>query len=168
SAFYLCVLRSSTAPWPKGSSQIWTVLLTLSSFFFSSRRRHTIFSRDWSSGVCSSDLGRARPARKGILPEDGRQGKEQGGLGQELSQKAPLRPMAATKVETGPVAAERSGANGIISLSDVVRRLHGSALSRRSTIVMASRWRSSDVQASAGYPATWRPVPGASQRGGSS
>src|SRR5690606_39811090 len=24
--------------------------------FFSSRRRHTIFSRDWSSDVCSSDL----------------------------------------------------------------------------------------------------------------
>src|SRR5690606_39560944 len=25
-------------------------------FFFSSRRRHTSFSRDWSSDVCSSDL----------------------------------------------------------------------------------------------------------------
>src|SRR5690606_39289996 len=25
-------------------------------FFFSSRRRHTRFSRDWSSDVCSSDL----------------------------------------------------------------------------------------------------------------
>src|SRR5690606_40379887 len=32
-------------------------------FFFSSRRRHTRFSRDWSSDVCSSDLaanGRSR------------------------------------------------------------------------------------------------------------
>src|SRR5690606_41193408 len=28
----------------------------LSFFFFSSRRRHTSFSRDWSSDVCSSDL----------------------------------------------------------------------------------------------------------------
>src|SRR5690606_40775176 len=27
-------------------------------FFFSSRRRHTRFSRDWSSDVCSSDLAR--------------------------------------------------------------------------------------------------------------
>src|SRR5690606_10679758 len=27
-------------------------------FFFSSRRRHTRFSRDWSSDVCSSDLSR--------------------------------------------------------------------------------------------------------------
>src|SRR5690606_16892050 len=28
-------------------------------FFFSSRRRHTRFSRDWSSDVCSSDLSGA-------------------------------------------------------------------------------------------------------------
>src|SRR5690606_39576943 len=28
----------------------------ISRFFFSSRRRHTRFSRDWSSDVCSSDL----------------------------------------------------------------------------------------------------------------
>src|SRR5690606_40843461 len=31
-------------------------LLWALSFFFSSRRRHTRFSRDWSSDVCSSDL----------------------------------------------------------------------------------------------------------------
>src|SRR5690606_39621070 len=30
--------------------------LIVSVFFFSSRRRHTRFSRDWSSDVCSSDL----------------------------------------------------------------------------------------------------------------
>src|SRR5690606_40327810 len=30
--------------------------LTVLWFFFSSRRRHTRFSRDWSSDVCSSDL----------------------------------------------------------------------------------------------------------------
>src|SRR2546430_17031099 len=29
-------------------------------FFFSSRRRHTRFDCDWSSDVCSSDLGQAR------------------------------------------------------------------------------------------------------------
>src|SRR5690606_40117132 len=32
-------------------------LLVVFIFFFSSRRRHTRFSRDWSSDVCSSDLG---------------------------------------------------------------------------------------------------------------
>src|SRR2546422_9843466 len=31
-------------------------------FFFSSRRRHTRCSRDWSSDVCSSDLPRDRMA----------------------------------------------------------------------------------------------------------
>src|SRR5690606_40575534 len=36
---------------------ILSFLLSASSkFFFSSRRRHTRFSRDWSSDVCSSDL----------------------------------------------------------------------------------------------------------------
>src|SRR5690348_17517659 len=29
-------------------------------FFFSSRRRHTRWTGDWSSDVCSSDLGRRR------------------------------------------------------------------------------------------------------------
>src|SRR6266511_5693498 len=43
-------------------------------FFFSSRRRHTRFSRDWSSDVCSSDLARLvgvgqAPARPtGVIP----------------------------------------------------------------------------------------------------
>src|SRR5690606_41113795 len=39
-------------------------------FFFSSRRRHTRFSRDWSSDVCSSDLGHAH--RPGIWRRHGR------------------------------------------------------------------------------------------------
>src|SRR2546429_6023358 len=41
-------------------------------FFFSSRRRHTRCSRDWSSDVCSSDLMRVLPVlfrmeRNGVL-----------------------------------------------------------------------------------------------------
>src|SRR5690606_40037821 len=35
-------------------------------FFFSSRRRHTRFSRDWSSDVCSSDLGGAQPFNQNV------------------------------------------------------------------------------------------------------
>src|SRR5690606_40593804 len=35
------------------------ILSFLFIFFFSSRRRHTRFSRDWSSDVCSSDLQQA-------------------------------------------------------------------------------------------------------------
>src|SRR6266536_5190077 len=36
-------------------------------FFFSSRRRHTRSTRDWSSDVCSSDLARAVPAEDARL-----------------------------------------------------------------------------------------------------
>src|SRR5690606_40869227 len=35
-------------------------------FFFSSRRRHTRFSRDWSSDVCSSDLLRSDYGADGV------------------------------------------------------------------------------------------------------
>src|SRR6266496_2997889 len=36
------------------------MLMIIVFFFFSSRRRHTRSLRDWSSDVCSSDLGRFR------------------------------------------------------------------------------------------------------------
>src|SRR5699024_11638916 len=36
----------------------------VSYFFFSSRRRHTRSKRDWSSDVCSSDLGRVIGAQR--------------------------------------------------------------------------------------------------------
>src|SRR5258707_11466995 len=38
-----------------------TLRLFLVFFFFSSRRRHTRYWRDWSSDVCSSDLPAHRP-----------------------------------------------------------------------------------------------------------
>src|SRR5437660_5080007 len=37
-------------------------------FFFSSRRRHTRWPRDWSSDVCSSDLDAAAEGGRGALP----------------------------------------------------------------------------------------------------
>src|SRR5690606_40620624 len=41
-------------------------------FFFSSRRRHTRFSRDWSSDVCSSDLEHRAPYGTGdVSPRQG-------------------------------------------------------------------------------------------------
>src|SRR2546421_11748497 len=58
-------------------------------FFFSSRRRHTRSDRDWSSDVCSSDLGAGGGAEGsrgehavadgGLLPRGG--GPEAGGAG---------------------------------------------------------------------------------------
>src|SRR6266511_2925104 len=38
-------------------------------FFFSSRRRHTRFSRDWSSDVCSSDLSEVPVTRRKPLEQ---------------------------------------------------------------------------------------------------
>src|SRR3712207_8461193 len=47
-------------------------MLVLSIFFFSSRRRHTRYWRDWSSDVCSSDLTSwspvIQPRSYGVLP----------------------------------------------------------------------------------------------------
>src|SRR5690606_3689718 len=43
------------------------VSLFLFFFFFSSRRRHTRFSRDWSSDVCSSDLQVVADRKAGTL-----------------------------------------------------------------------------------------------------
>src|SRR2546430_6723721 len=37
-------------------------------FFFSSRRRHTRFDCDWSSDVCSSDLGACFAKRAEVFP----------------------------------------------------------------------------------------------------
>src|SRR5690625_5144996 len=41
-------------------------------FFFSSRRRHTMWPRDWSSDVCSSDLAFGEGDTVGDLPQDHR------------------------------------------------------------------------------------------------
>src|SRR5690625_2138428 len=49
----------------RGTRQTWGTL----SLFFSSRRRHTSWPRDWSSDVCSSDLPDAvQPFLDYILP----------------------------------------------------------------------------------------------------
>src|SRR6266496_2509039 len=42
-----------------------------SAFFFSSRRRHTRSLRDWSSDVCSSDLGKVLAAASLPAPKHG-------------------------------------------------------------------------------------------------
>src|SRR5215510_6941558 len=54
-------------------------------FFFSSRRRHTRWPRDWSSDVCSSDLAQVQPmvedaraAGLGVTIHVGEEGGEMG------------------------------------------------------------------------------------------
>src|SRR4051812_49678427 len=54
-------------------------------FFFSSRRRHTILTCDWSSDVCSSDLGLRHAAPAGLRER----------IAGSLDDKAEPRPKAA-------------------------------------------------------------------------
>src|SRR5262249_59954062 len=60
----------------------------VSFFFFSSRRRHTRLVSDWSSDVCSSDLGIAVAARErrppGAAPDLVELGEERRIVGGEL------------------------------------------------------------------------------------
>src|SRR5216684_2416377 len=63
-------------------------------FFFSSRRRHTRCSRDWSSDVCSSDLGAGLQADTWALSETGPAGYSTSGYvcvgGTEVAQTIPV------------------------------------------------------------------------------
>src|SRR3989440_4328912 len=56
-------------------------------FFFSSRRRHTRSDRDWSSDVCSSDLGRRSGASRVAR---GAAGADRGGRGSRAAAHGPL------------------------------------------------------------------------------
>src|SRR2546430_11273729 len=55
-----------------------------STFFFSSRRRHTRFDCDWSSDVCSSDLFRPSYAAANRTVGAIRETSREGALGAEL------------------------------------------------------------------------------------
>src|SRR3982751_3529843 len=65
SMFHTCVVPLSV---PSGTQRLWcspsraiAKNTTLPFILFSSRRRHTISDRDWSSDVCSSDLSAPTP-----------------------------------------------------------------------------------------------------------
>src|SRR6266480_7060601 len=99
-------------------------------FFFSSRRRHTRLTCDWSSDVCSSDLGagdqqrstphQVRRAREVGPPgverdpktrdeQDDRGGDEPGDLSAELGEKESIPPSEAPARSRGPDLADASG-----------------------------------------------------------
>src|SRR6266436_3702341 len=58
-------------------------------FFFSSRRRHTRCSRDWSSDVCSSDLDRAEVKKIAPRGDDDRRGDNDIRIGAAVAQRLP-------------------------------------------------------------------------------
>src|SRR5690606_39660102 len=67
-------------------------------FFFSSRRRHTRFSRDWSSDVCSSDLEQSTDGPHASAPAGG-----SGGSGLQAVLGGARRTAARRRRGPGPV-----------------------------------------------------------------
>src|SRR5438876_7901001 len=55
-----------------------------SSFFFSSRRRHTRWTGDWSSDVCSSDLGFVSAPSSGVWNPNGQWEVENHGIAPDI------------------------------------------------------------------------------------
>src|SRR5687768_17622250 len=74
-------------------------------FFFSSRRRHTSCSRDWSSDVCSSDLDLFRAVRDVVASEYellGELGRGEKGTVVYLARELATRNLVALKLDRGP------------------------------------------------------------------
>src|SRR5260370_19761009 len=91
-------------------------------FFFSSRRRHTRFKCDWSSDVCSSDLGDWRAVHLRLT-----------------NQVRPLEYLASALVEKVEHAASEQQAETVLNIRRV-RRLVFRSEERRVGKECRSRW----------------------------
>src|SRR5690606_40126619 len=121
-------------------------------FFFSSRRRYTSFSRDWSSDVCSSDLARRRKSPAGRLPPRGHDKTPRPGAGAAVT---PQHRSQAAAPPSRPAAAKPQRFSHWMSLSGVLviipstpraaRRSHarGSSADRKSTRLNSSHVKNS-------------------------
>src|SRR3712207_8592292 len=94
-------MRLMAADPERGLLQVTPVDLSAQSRFFSSRRRHTRYWRDWSSDVCSSDL----PQDPGVVA--GRHQAQRPGVEQR-----PQAQLRVAVVDGGRVGAGRGGGHG--------------------------------------------------------
>src|SRR5690606_41203891 len=95
-------------------------------FFFSSRRRHTRFSRDWSSDVCSSDLVSATTVHTNATA-----------TGSDTSMRGRYSPAVQTLASQHGISLEHvqgTGLGGRITRKDVLR-------SEERRVGKESRWR---------------------------
>src|SRR5215217_6068138 len=83
------------------------VLFNALFFFFSSRRRHTRYWRDWSSDVCSSDLHRLKVTAK---HERGSRSEPRGFRGHKARPVARARRAGGARWTAGRVVGARRGA----------------------------------------------------------
>src|SRR2546422_6761288 len=111
-------------------------------FFFSSRRRHTRCSRDWSSDVCSSDLARrcARGDRPAVPagPAAGRRGRRPASR-RAAGPGAGIRAMNDVVLQARGLVKEFGGLRAVNSLDFTLRRgelrcLTGPNGARKSTL----------------------------------
>src|SRR5690625_5506367 len=113
--------------------------MSYKSFFFSSRRRHTRWPRDWSSDVCSSDLvdRRAHDVRGFVGCQEDVGGSELGGLagtaepGVFAEVREFLRELAVRGLERGPDRAGSHGDHADPLLRDLGGYLLGEVIDRR-------------------------------------
>src|SRR5690606_29906736 len=99
-------------------------------FFFSSRRRHTRFSRDWNSDVCSSDLPCASPRqsrsgrgcqRTGQLRRTGHDPPRRAGPGSPCRSPAGRQRLAAVHGQTPAQLAQAPVAGTLLAIFDLQR-----------------------------------------------
>src|SRR5690606_39693666 len=96
-----------------------SVIAPVQFFFFSSRRRHTRFSRDWSSDVCSSDLSpKARLNREFTLAPFCHAPEERAGKAGAAARRARLRANRARRSKIGRASSRERAKNKQISKTE--------------------------------------------------
>src|SRR6266536_5560360 len=90
-------------------------------FLFSSRRRHTRSTRDWSSDVCSSDLeqpGRAGGVRLVEAPPPSPQAPAPGGANATAASAQALEPIGTSHFESTSPMSDAKGSSAMVSILD--------------------------------------------------
>src|SRR2546422_2980281 len=108
---------------------LWHINSVFFFFFFSSRRRHTRCSRDWSSDVCSSDLGGEGPGppRGRARPHDARARLRRRAVAR---QGVPCRELSAAPRHVREGRRLRLGGRGAGARAGLRRALQGGRLAR--------------------------------------
>src|SRR5438093_11017387 len=96
----------------------------ISFFFFSSRRRHTRLVSDWSSDVCSSDLGRQPGAEASVAA------REEAAGGQTIEEAMDVEPMRDRLVDDGRVVGQH-----LVQLTHDPARIDRARRSRRAAFL---------------------------------
>src|SRR6266542_4573272 len=106
-------------------------------FFFSSRRRHTRCYRDWSSDVCSSDLG-ARELPRAAEPLRCRGDDDSRSVGGRSEPQPSRSAPGAVAVRDAPRAGGAGGDSGPATLYDELGRSVNVTKAVRATFLMAT------------------------------